>query len=234
MPIARYDARLLPKQLTAAPGGSGLASRPALILPECKAACHAARHTRSGPGSAFRPAYIARCAARLPPRQLTAVRGSFRLASRPARISQECKALRACHTRGPPSSRRLRLGLPACPYNALRWEDRCPGSSSPHDAAPGWPLGPALTLLERSGLGAAFRHAYIDSSPRSKAAAQAAHRRARRPRARLSAGPYTLLECKAVTTRLAKLSGLGLWPPGLPIARCDARLLPRQLTAVRG
>ena len=103
------------------------------------------------------------------------------------------------------------LGLASRPaHNALRWEDRCPGSPPPHDAAPGWPLGPALTLLERSGLGAAFRHAYIDSSLRSKAAAQAAHRRARRPRARLSAGPYTLLECKAVTTRLAKLSGLGL------------------------
>ena len=102
------------------------------------------------------------------------------------------------------------LGLASRPaHNALRWEDRCPGSPPPHDAAPGWPLGPALTLLERSGLGAAFRHAYIDSSLRSKAAAQAAHRRARRPRARLSAGPYTLLECKAVTTRLAKLSGLG-------------------------
>jgi len=78
----------------------GLASRPALTSRECKGgACHAARHTRSGPGSAFRPAYIARCDARLPPRQLTAVRGSFRLASRPARISQECKAACMSHTR---------------------------------------------------------------------------------------------------------------------------------------
>jgi len=93
----------------------------------------------------------------------------------------------------------------------------------------------------------------IDSSLRSKAAAQAAHRRARRPRARLSAGPYTLLECKAVTTRLAKLSGLGLasWPAYnslrreaaaqaayrrarrlLPITRCDGRTAAhRQPTA---
>ena len=207
MPIARYDARLLPKQLTAAPGGSGLASRrgpyfagmqgrvprgsphserPRLCLPAC---LYSSLRCEAAAQAAYRRA-----------RQLQAG-----LSAGPylARV-QGC-----VHVTHAARQARGGLGLASRPaHNALRWEDRCPGSSPPHDAAPGWPLGPALTLLERSGLGAAFRHAYIDSSPRSKAAAQAAHRRAMRPRARLSAGPYILLECKAVTTRLAKLSGL--------------------------
>ena len=63
-------------------------------MPKCKAACHAARQARGGLGLALRPRLpIARCEARLLPKQLTAVRGGFELAPLgPALTSLERKA----------------------------------------------------------------------------------------------------------------------------------------------
>ena len=104
----------------------GLASRPALTSRECKGgACHAARHTRSGPGySAFRPAYIARCDARLPPRQLTAVREAA--SGWPLGRPVSRKSARLCvHVTHAARQARSGLGLASRPArNALRWESR--------------------------------------------------------------------------------------------------------------
>ena len=63
-------------------------------------------------------------------------------------------------------------------------------------------------LAKLSGLGSASRPLPIARCDARLLPRQPTAER-RRPRAGLSAGPYTLLECKAVTTRLAKLSGLG-------------------------
>eukprot|EP00964_Phaeocystis_antarctica_P161261 scaffold133290_cov79-Phaeocystis_antarctica.AAC.2 len=110
LPIVRYDVRLLPKQLIAAPCGSGRASRPALTSLECKAACHAARQARSGLGSAFRPAYSAlRCEAAAQAAYRRMMRFRAGLLAGPY-----LAGVQGCAPRGPPSSRRLRLGPPAC------------------------------------------------------------------------------------------------------------------------
>ena len=110
LPIARCDARLLPRQLAAARGGFGRAFRPAPIPLESEAAYHAARQARGGLGSAFRPAYSA---LRSEAAAQAAHHREMRLRAGPP-AGPHLAGKRGCVPRGWPSSERLRLCLSAC------------------------------------------------------------------------------------------------------------------------
>jgi len=116
--IARYDARLLPMHATYRRWcGSGLASRPALTLPECKAA----RFTRlarldAAQARAPRPAYSAlrmrgRCPGSFPPRDAAL--------GWPLGRPLPCWIART-RVSDSPSSMQLRLGLLARAHSAPR------------------------------------------------------------------------------------------------------------------